>query len=389
MESAAAPAFADSTSAAKQLTLTDSDSLMVQISELKEIISRRVKELPAHFPHGSHIHQHAHLHMALSILRKAELLVRSRRPKKRAEAWYELKKAELLFYHQDSFCLDGAFKEQAEQALPAGMGSTPLQSNGGAAEKPEAKTRPERETDRLRRGVDWMWHEVMLTQHQYPKINMSNVADWLKWGEASLNKKEPDILHAKCCLMRARASLAKAQECAEWERWGALAIFIELLYLFLVPFIVVVLARQVSEDSVRAVGNFITALHVPRYAFFWGFLGGISWCLYNATYWTKRRLFDRHYLTWYMVHPWMSAVLGGVACLLFIGGLSSLTKSDFKFDSDVSSALLSLVSFFAGFSTHSFLRLLDRVVSKLFNSKASERSLHERSQKEVHRASAD
>jgi hypothetical protein len=63
---------------------------------------------------------------------------------------------------------------------------------------------------------------------------------------------------------------------------------------------------------------------VPVFVLMGGFLGGVAWCLYNAVYWIKQRLFDASTCCWYVVHPWLSTLLGGVMALMIMGGLSSL-----------------------------------------------------------------
>lgn len=137
--------------------------------------------------------------------------------------------------------------------------------------------------------------------------------------------------------------------------------------------------------SVLASGGTLAGLtntkvfQVPVFVILWGFLGGVAWCLYGAAYWSNRRLFDSHYFPWYIAHPWISAVLGAVMALLILGGLSSL--GTFDPTTDVGVALLSVVSFVAGFSTHKFWKLLDRSVAKLLGEKESERTIQEEAEK--------
>jgi hypothetical protein len=245
---------------------------------------------------------------------------------------------------------------------------------------------PNEEMNSVKQELRRMWYQVAIAQFHKPEINTAHAADWLRWGETRLNQDPKDISYAMYCILRARGSLAKAQECVEKKNRGLMAITIEVLYLLLIP--VTVVAYHVNTGMLYAdiVRNMTaeTVLHVPRYVFFWGFLGGASWCIYNAAHWTKRRLFDPYYLPWYIAHPWVSSILGGASSLMIMGGLNSLTKG-IEADKDVAPALLSLVSFIAGFSTHQVWKRLDKIVSKLFGGEDVERARHEESQKDVYK----
>jgi hypothetical protein len=59
-------------------------------------------------------------------------------------------------------------------------------------------------------------------------------------------------------------------------------------------------------------------------------------------------------------------VLGGAISPVIIGGLASLGEAGAGSTSEPRLALLSLVSFFAGFNTHKIWTLLDKTAAKLF-----------------------
>jgi hypothetical protein len=290
-----------------------------------------------------------HLWMAEESLRK------KKSQKQELKAWYDLMNAKLI-YHQEI---------------------TPYFSGD-----------PEDEMNSVKREIRRMWYQVAIAQFHKPEINTAHAADWLMWGETRLNQEPKDISYAMYCISRARGSLAKAQECVEKKHRGLMAITIEMLYLFLIPVTVVAYHANTGTAYFEIVKNMTaeTVLHVPRYVFFWGFLGGASWCIYNAAHWAKRRLFDPYYLPWYIAHPWVSSLLGGASSLMIMGGLNSLTKG-VEADKDVAPALLSLASFLAGFSTHQIWKRLDKIVAKLFGGEDVERVRHEESQKEVHKVS--
>jgi hypothetical protein len=87
--------------------------------------------------------------------------------------------------------------------------------------------------------------------------------------------------------------------------------------------------------------------------------------MYCAAYWAKRRLFDKHYILWYLAHPWLSAVLGGVVSLVILGGMASIGGAENGLPSEPRMALLAIVSFFAGFNTHKVWKSLDQISAKL------------------------
>jgi len=122
-----------------------------------------------------------------------------------------------------------------------------------------------------------------------------------------------------------------------------------------------------------------TTLKVPFYVFVWGFLGGVSWCIYCAAQAARFRLFDRYHLAWYFAHPWISAILGGAVACLVLGGLSGLgaMKSE---DNVALATLLSLVSFVAGYSTTVVWKVLDKAVRKIFGDPDPIQRVHEQAQ---------
>lgn len=230
----------------------------------------------------------------------------------------------------------------------------------------------------LRQELYKVWHELNEVQRQYRHVNTTNTADWLTWGEKSLEGNASEKSHVMYCIMRARYSLAKAQEFADWDKYGYLAIVLESLYLIGLPLAILSYARFVNAPATSIMAS--TMLQVPFYVFVWGFLGGVSWSIYSAAYWSKHRLFDRHYFSWYLVHPWVSAVLGGAVTLIAMGGLTSLGA--FNPNSQPGTSLLALISFVSGFSTNTLWKLLDTSVRKFFNIKKSSRNVHEKAHDE-------
>jgi hypothetical protein len=102
----------------------------------------------------------------------------------------------------------------------------------------------------------------------------------------------------------------------------------------------------------------------------WGFLGGVVWCMYGLSRWYSRRIFDWHYLFYYILNPWIALALGGVFSLTILSGLVTLATE--RGDQTGALALLYLVSFTVGLATHKFLKLLIRIIAALFGQIAPE-----------------
>lgn len=96
--------------------------------------------------------------------------------------------------------------------------------------------------------------------------------------------------------------------------------------------------------------------------FFWGFLGGVVWCMHSLSRWCSCRLFDKHFFYWYLLNPWIAAVLGGVFILTLQSGLVNANIAT----GNNNRVFLYLVSFVVGLATHDFLKLLIRIVTAVF-----------------------
>ena len=132
----------------------------------------------------------------------------------------------------------------------------------------------------LRQELYKVWHELNEVQRQYRHVNTTNAADWLTWGEKSLEGNAPEKSHVMYCIMRARYSLAKAQEFSDWDKYGYLAILLESSYLIGLPLAILAYSRFANIPTINIMTSMM--LQVPFYVFVWGFLGGISWSIYSA-----------------------------------------------------------------------------------------------------------
>jgi hypothetical protein len=134
------------------------------------------------------------------------------------------------------------------------------------------------ERHKLREEIDRVWHEAIDMQHAKGYVNPTNVGDWLVRTEKSMKDAPYPATQAMYCLLRARYSLAKAAEAGACEIWGYCAVMVELLYLATV--LIGRLWLGVHAESILN-ERFHT---VPLFVFVWGFLGGVTWCIYCAAY---------------------------------------------------------------------------------------------------------
>ena len=136
---------------------------------------------------------------------------------------------------------------------------------------------------------------------------------------------------------------------------------LELVYLLAVPTTMLLL---IKTSGVSGQDLLATKCHiVPVFVLMGGFLGGVAWCLYNAVYWIKQRLFD-------------ASTCAGMWCILAqcaswrrdgaddYQAISSSSVSPDTAPAPALAAALTLVSFAAGFSTNQFWKLLDRTMRK-------------------------
>ena len=218
------------------------------------------------------------------------------------------------------------------------------------------------------------WQEVRVTQQKVPAANVTVATEWLLKAENALHGHPSEAYAAIGHITFARHWLNRAVDCAGWHKWGIAALLLELMYLVALP--VILVTAMIATDMPREQIVDSTLRTVPLSVFIWGFLGGVAWCMYSGSYWTTRRLFDKHYIAWYIGHPWMSAVLGAAVSLLFYVGIVGLSDSDAS-GTTAFQATVSVVSFVSGFSTKYFWKVLDTGVRKLFGETGGERSVIE------------
>lgn len=233
---------------------------------------------------------------------------------------------------------------------------------------------PEHETlhHELHQDILEIWHDAKRVQNKKTDVNTAVVVYWLQLAEQAMEQEPANIPVAMRSVVKARYWLHKAEACAGWHNWGLGVLWLELLYLLSVPaaiFFYMTGTGIKNLDTIMSYGFQIA----PLYVFIWGFLGGVAWCMYSAAYWTTRRLFDRYYLTWYIAHPWISAVVAGAVSLVFYAGLVAISPGDA--DPGIAfAATISVVSFVTGFSTKYIWGVLDRNVKKLLGDTGGERS---------------
>lgn len=100
-----------------------------------------------------------------------------------------------------------------------------------------------------------------------------------------------------------------------------------------------------------------TVLWVPIWAYIWGLVGGVFrgvWTLWHAL---ESQSLRRHLIAWYFILPFMGAILGAIAYLIFLAGFIVSTGAD----QIASEAFVMLLCVLAGFSSKWAVMLLIRV----------------------------
>jgi hypothetical protein len=98
-----------------------------------------------------------------------------------------------------------------------------------------------------------------------------------------------------------------------------------------------------------------------RYVWF-GLLGGTTIFLWGIVKHSSEMNFDGSFLIWYLLKPLLGAIMGSVVVLFTLGGFLAL-KGD---TAAAGRTPLLILAFIGGFSERFFLRLVDRVVSSIF-----------------------
>jgi hypothetical protein len=100
-------------------------------------------------------------------------------------------------------------------------------------------------------------------------------------------------------------------------------------------------------------------LWIPSWAYLWGLIGGILQGLWFLWQHVSDRKLRKAWFPWYLLLPFMGALLGALAYLLFFAGFISATG-----ESEIQSKyFVILLSALAGFSTKWAVQMLDRLTT--------------------------
>ncbi len=103
-----------------------------------------------------------------------------------------------------------------------------------------------------------------------------------------------------------------------------------------------------------------------RYVWF-GLLGGTTIFLWGIVKHSSEMNFDGSFLIWYLLKPLLGAIMGSVIVLFALAGFLAL-KGD---AAAAGRTPLLILAFIGGFSERFFLRLVDRVISSIFEGEGS------------------
>ncbi|MCJ7588114.1 MAG: hypothetical protein MUQ00_09485 [Candidatus Aminicenantes bacterium] len=137
------------------------------------------------------------------------------------------------------------------------------------------------------------------------------------------------------------------------------------LRLLLVPafWCLVLYFFQVVIGRIQIKYDFLDFFRMEFFRYVWfGLLGGTTIFLWGIVKHSSEMNFDGSFLIWYLLKPPLGAIMGSVVVLMTMGGFLALNNGQ----SPTSRTPLLILAFIGGFSERFFLRLVDRVISSVF-----------------------
>lgn len=240
---------------------------------------------------------------------------------------------------------------------------------------------PSMDMEKLEYGLYDIWNQALAKVAESPDSDITIVIDYIVFCRRALREGKLD--DAQTYYARAQMWCTRLNRKKSTIFGGGAAILVQFVYLGLLLFWATAYygsalkvlppygwLRTTSDFAASTVWS-TEAIGIPFYTVAWGFLGGIAWCLYVASYWIGRVLFNSWYLAWYVCLPFVGALLGVATSTVILAGLTSVVLPDVNTSKDLSAlpfsvvAALCLVSFISGYSARHIWRLLDRTVRKL------------------------
>jgi len=137
------------------------------------------------------------------------------------------------------------------------------------------------------------------------------------------------------------------------------------LRLLLVPvfWLLVLYLAQVAIGFVQREYGLLGFFNPGFFRYVWfGMIGGTTIFLWGIVKHSSEMNFDGSFLIWYLLKPLLGAVMGSIVVLITMGGFLALQGDT----SSLERAPLLVLAFVGGFSERFFLRLIDRVISSVF-----------------------
>jgi hypothetical protein len=134
-------------------------------------------------------------------------------------------------------------------------------------------------------------------------------------------------------------------------------LIIFIITLYLIGCTSVASIGLIAED-LKLLPKWILPYTTELNCIFFGLLGGSLYCL-RAVYQTRcvRKTWDNNWLSWYLIRPIASSILGGMSVLFIAMGLLAFT------DMPEPTQAVYIVAFFAGLNVDRFLKKLEGQIS--------------------------
>ncbi len=170
---------------------------------------------------------------------------------------------------------------------------------------------------------------------------------------------------------QARAILQKVRDARQWgSTYGARLLAYELAWLVLL-LVLLIFERPIALaiSSIWQATGPVTGMSMlfPMWAtMLWGGIGGVVGALYSL-HWHVSVLqdFDKHHWMYYVVHPIMGVILGGIIYLIASAGFLAMGADVTRLNEEQLRWLPALIACLAGFRQKFAYELLDRIMEVL------------------------
>jgi hypothetical protein len=231
-----------------------------------------------------------------------------------------------------------------------------------------------------------LWREISELYKAVPEVlctdeNLSRALQLLQEAQDILLEKPRQFDVARYKVSQVNSIVTRRIKTSRWANsYGWLIFFYQVSWLA-VLLIAVFYAPYIVDWALGGEGTQtidLTMSLVLWNTMTWGGLGGIVGGLYSL-YWhvAKKKDFDKQYLMWYIVHPVIGLLVGGMVYLLLGAGLITAVGQARTPTETAVSVFPYAVACIAGFRQRFILEIVDRIIQVLTPQSAERREASE------------